>query len=340
MPSRIELLAVGMAVAAVSLAGIASTQQALAQTPPIVVKLGTATLNDAQHEYLKRYAAVIEKNSGGRLKPEIYPASQLGPIPRQIEATQLGAIQMFVCPSEFLDGVDSRFAVVAAAGLFKDMANAAKVLKDEEFRKAFWQLGANRGVRVSAMFMSGPTALNTRKPINKIEDVKGLKLRVSASPLQTRPIAHLGATAVPMALGDVLPALQQGTIDGVMSVLPVLSALRYYDAAKYITETNLSFTISQASISKVWFDKLPPDLQKIVADAALKLGDEMQPFVDEFYQQQRKVWVEKGGTLIELPEAERTKTITALTAVSEDVVKEKAEMKAIWDVALAAAKRN
>ena len=328
------------AVATLALSGISGAGDAVAQTPPIVVKLSTPTLNDAQHEFMKRFGSAIEKDSGGRFKTEIYPASQLGPIPRQIEALQLGAIQMFVCPAEFLDGVDTRFSVVTAAGLFKDMEHAARSLQDSEFRKAFWQLGQNRGVRVSAMFLSGPTAINSRAPINKIEDVKGLKLRVLASPLQTKPIAYLGATAVPMALGDVLPALQQGAIDGVMSTLPVLSALRYYDAAKHITETNFSFTISQASISKVWFDKLAPDLQKIVADNALKLGDEMQPFVGEFYLAQRKVWAEKGGSVIDLPAADKAKTVTALTAISEEVVKEKPEMKAIWDIAVAAAKRS
>ena len=339
MTFRSKVLKAGAAATIVSaLAGV--PMQAAAQTPPMVVKLSTPTLNDAQHEFMKRFGAAIDKDSGGRFKSEIYPASQLGPIPRQIEALQLGAIQMFVCPAEFLDGVDSRFSVVTAAGLFKDMEHAAKTLRDAEFRTAFWQIGQNRGVRVSAMFLSGPTAINSRQPINKIEDVKGLKLRVLASPLQTKPIAYLGATAVPMALGDVLPALQQGAIDGVMSTLPVLSALRYYDAAKYITETNFSFTISQASISKVWFDKLPPDLQKIVADNAAAIGDQMQQFVGEFYQAQRKVWAEKGGTVIDLPAADKAKTIVALTAISEEVVKEKPEMKAIWDIAVAAAKRN
>ena len=58
-----------------------------------VMKLGAATINDTQHEWLKRFAAVVEKDSGGRIKGEIYPASQLGSIPRQIEGVQFGSIQ-------------------------------------------------------------------------------------------------------------------------------------------------------------------------------------------------------------------------------------------------------
>ena len=75
----------------------------------MVIKLATATLNDAQHEWLKRFAAKIEKNTNGRMKAEVYPASQLGTIPRMIEGTQLGSIQIWVGPPEFLVGVDQRF---------------------------------------------------------------------------------------------------------------------------------------------------------------------------------------------------------------------------------------
>ena len=329
--SRLAGVVIGVGLLAASLP--AQAQQ--------VVKFGLATLNDAQHEYVKRLAAAVDKDSGGRLKSEVYPASQLGPIPRQIEATQLGAIQVFTAPPEFFDGLDPRFGLLSAAGLFRDMNHLVKSVADPEFRKAFYELGSNRGIRVGGILLSGPTAINSRKAINTFADVKGLKLRVLASPFQTRPIAHLGATAVPMALGDVLPALQQGTIDGVMSTVPVLSALRYYDAAKFITETNFSFTTSMSAISKVWFDKLPPDLQKVVADNAYKIASEMQPFVEEFYQAQRKVWAEKGGTVIDIPKADKDKMIAELASLTEKtVVSENADLKALWDVTVAAAKRN
>jgi TRAP-type C4-dicarboxylate transport system substrate-binding protein len=70
-----------------------------------VMKLSTATINDTQHEWLRRFAAAVEKNSGGRIKGEIYPASQLGSIPRQIEGVQFGSIQAWIGPPEFLVGV-------------------------------------------------------------------------------------------------------------------------------------------------------------------------------------------------------------------------------------------
>src|ERR1700746_1416340 len=88
-------------------------QPALAQdSKTYVMKLSTATLNDTPHEWLKRFAAAVEKDSGGRIKGEVYAASQLGSIPRQIEGTQFGAIPMASMPPEFFVGVDEGFEVL------------------------------------------------------------------------------------------------------------------------------------------------------------------------------------------------------------------------------------
>ena len=98
----------GMLLASVGLligGAMAAVSPAHAQAPQ-VMKLATATINDTQHEWLKRFAALVEKDSGGKIKAEIYPASQLGSIPRQIEGTQFGSIQGWMGPPEFLVGVD------------------------------------------------------------------------------------------------------------------------------------------------------------------------------------------------------------------------------------------
>ena len=96
---------------------LAPAPAAQAQDKTFTMKLATATINDTQHEWLKRFAAAVEKNSGGRIKAEIYPASQLGPIPRQIEGVQFGSIQGWIGPPEFLVGVDERYEALSAPGL-------------------------------------------------------------------------------------------------------------------------------------------------------------------------------------------------------------------------------
>ena len=92
---------------------------AQAQDKIYTMKISLPTLNDPSYFFAKNYAAALEKDSGGRIKPEIYPASQLGAIPRQIEGTQFGAIQCAVIPPEFFVGVDERFELMAAPGLVR-----------------------------------------------------------------------------------------------------------------------------------------------------------------------------------------------------------------------------
>src|SRR5258706_3044855 len=191
-----------------------------AQDKSITIKLATATLNDAQHEWMKRFAVEIDKTTNGRIKSEIYPASQLGAIARMIEGTQLGSIQIWVGPPEFLVGVDQRFELLSVPGLFQNDQQAVKTVADPEFSKAFLAIGANKGLVGASLFAYGPVAFAMRAPFRTLADLRGKKIRVLASPFQTEQIARLGATGIPLTLSDVLPALQQGTIDGTFSGLP------------------------------------------------------------------------------------------------------------------------
>jgi len=331
--------ALGAVVFAAMLAGIASAGPARAADKTYVMKLSTATLNDTQHEYLNRLAAAVGKASNGQIKGEVYPASQLGSIPRQIEGVQFGSIQAWIGPPEFLVGVDPRFEVLSAPGVFDSMAHASRTIKDPEFEKAFLAVGANKGLVGVSLYLSAPTAFDMREPMRHLSDLKGKKIRVLASPLQMEQLRKLGAIGVPMALGDVLPALQQGAIDGAMSTVPVLEALHYYDAAKYFTETDHAMVVSVAVLSKKWLDGLPASLRRIVIDEARKVGPTMDDFALTFFDEGRKRWTQHGGELIKLPANEQAEMAKLLAGVGPDVVKKNPAVKKMYDMMVAAARR-
>ena len=132
-------------------------------------------------------------------------------------------------------------------------------------------------------------------------------------------LRKLKATPVPMPLGEVLPALQQGTIDGVMSVLPVLTAFRYYDAAKYILESEQAMVSVVTVLSKIWYDNLPPDLQTILADAGRRASVEVFPWAVEFIAKQRQVWTANGGELVQLSTTEHAELNKLLKPIGAEV---------------------
>jgi len=305
---------------------------------PYVMKLGLATINDAQHEWAKRFVAMVGKDSGGRITGQIYPASQLGPIPREIEGVQFGAIQGYIGPPEFLVGVDHRFEVMSAPGLIDGMAQGIRVTGDPQLQKMMFGLGANKGIHGVALFVSQPASIISREPIRHLADIKGKKLRVLAADMQQEMIKRLGASPIAMTLGDVLPAIQQGTIDGAVLAVTVDATMRYYDAAKYVTETGQPFIFSMAFLSKKWFDGLPADLQKILDDDALKAATEANAWEADFYTKETQFW-KQHGEVIDLPANEQAEFIKTVAGVGAEVAGRNPELKAAYDAFADAAKR-
>ena len=249
------------AAGAIVLSLVLAAAPAQAQDKIYTMKISLPTLNDPSYFFAKSYAAALERDSGGRIKTEIYPASQLGAIPRQIEGTQFGAIQCAVIPPEFFVGVDERFELMAAPGLVDSMDHGQRLAADPEVKKVMFGLGADKGLHGVAMFMNSPSSVIAKNAIRRVTDFKGKKIRVLASKFQMVPIERLGATPVAMTLGDVVPAMQQGAIDGAVGGIVVWTPMHFNDAAKYVTETGQPAVFAIAEISKSWYDSLPPDLQ-------------------------------------------------------------------------------
>ena len=305
-----------------------------------VMKIALATVNDALHQFAKGYAAVIERDSGGRIKAEIYPESLLGSTQRQAEGVQFGAIQCLIAPPEFLTGIDERFELLAAPGLVTSTANGQRVAAEAAVKQLMLGLAANKGLHGVALFMAAPSSVIAIKPIRHLDDFKGKKIRIFASQFQTEALRRLGAIPKPMTLGEVLPALQDNVLDGAVAATPVFVTMHYQDAAKYVTETGQPAIFGIAELSKKWYDSLPTDLQEVVDNAADSESVAINPWVIEFNAEARQAWIDGGGELIRLPADEQSAMLTALASVGEDLSHSKPELHAGYQIVTEAAQRN
>ena len=330
----------GVAACAIVLSSLLNLAAAQAQDKTYTMKITLPTLNDPSFFFAKNYAAALEKDSGGRIKTEIYPNSQLGSIPRQIEGTQFGAIQCAVIPPEFFVGVDERFEVMAAPGLVDSMDHGQRLAADPAVKKLMFSLGADKGLHGIGLYMALPSVLSSRTPIRTLADLKGKKVRVFASKFQTAAFERLGATPIAMSTGDVLPALQQGAIDGAISGITVFNAMHFQDAAKYVTELNQPPIFLIIEVSKRWFDGLPKDLQDIIDRAGAAESVAINPFADGLWQKARKSWVESGGELINLPKDDQAAMMAALAGVGEDIAKTRPQLYEAYKVVTEAAERT
>jgi TRAP-type transport system periplasmic protein len=305
-----------------------------------VMKITLPTVNDSTFQFAKNYAAAVERDSGGRIKAEVYNASQLGSIPRQIEGTQFGAIQCAVIPPEFFVGVDERFDVMAAPGLVNSMEHGQRLAADPAVKKFILGLGADKGLRGVGLMMASPTSLIARTPVRHLADLKGKKIRVLASQFQTVPFGQLGANPVALTLGDVLPALQQGAIDGALSALKNFVSMHFGDTSKYVTEIGQPSIFAVVEINKKWYDSLPPDLQQIVDQDAATESVAVNPQAIDILNGARKDWVDNGGELISLPPDEQASMLKTLVSAGEDVAKATPQLSAAYQTVTEAAQRT
>jgi TRAP-type C4-dicarboxylate transport system substrate-binding protein len=330
----------GAAAGAVVLSSALTLGAAQAQDKTFVMKITLATIGDSLHEFSKRYAAAVEKDSGGRIKAEVYPGSQLGSIPRQAEGVQFGAIQCEVVPPEFLVGIDERFELLAAPGLISSMEQGQRLAEDAQVRKLMLGIGANKGFHGVGLFMATTNDVVSKTPINHIADFKGKKIRVFASQFQTVPFGKLGVTPVAMTLGDVVPALQQGAIDGSLAGVPVLAAMHFKDAAKYITQIGQPAVFSIVEISKKWFDTLPPDLQQIIEKDATREAASMSQWSIDLNARSYKAWTDSGGEIIKLPPDELASLLQTLSSAGDEVSKSKPTISEAYQIVKEAAQRT
>ena len=312
---------------------------AQAQTTLYVMKITTPTIHAALDQYGRNFAAAVEKDSGGRIKGQVFPASQLGSIPRQIEGTQFGSIQVAIIPPEFFVGVDQRFEVLAAPGLVDSMKQGQHVSADPQVLKLMLGLGANKGLHGIGLFMAEPAEVVSRTPISHLADFKGKRLRIFASEFQSVAFQRLGVTAIAMSPADVLPAVQQGTLDGAVFGVQLLSGLHFYDTAKYVTLTRHSGIFAMVEVSKKWYDSLPPDLQKIIDRDGAQQAVAINPQSIQILDDATNVWTKGGGQMISLPPDDQAKMLQIMGSVGDDVAKTKPTLKAAYDIVKEAAQQ-
>lgn len=319
----------GLTAGALLLLG-ASAATTTATAAEYTMKIGLGTFKDVQHQWSDWMKETIEANSKGRIEVKVFPKSQLGNIFRMVEGVQLGTLEALVAPMDFYAGIDSKFGVFSIPVLFKDKTNAAKTLLDPDLNKQIRAIGADKNVVTVSVFPHSTAHYFGKKPIRRLDDFKGLKLRVNATPAEREKMSRFGATAVPMPLSEVVPGLQRGTIDGTMSGTVVYVVFKFNQVGQVLTRTNDTMILSAGLVSKTWLDTLPADLQKVVIDAGVSLQERTTKFSDTSEQAMVKRWIAEGGELISLPDTDLAKIRKSLASVGEDVTKDDPALNAFY----------
>ena len=293
-----------------SVATFAQSARAQAQT----IKLATTAVNDLDTYWLEQFKKNLEAASGGKVLANVYPASQLGSGSTMAEGLAMGTIEAAINASGVYETLEPRFAILSMPGLFNSMAEGARLLAKPEVRKIMEPIGRDKGVQTLTLLAHSPVGIVTRKPIQTLADFKGMKIRVPGSPLLVEQLKQVGAAPIAMSLGEVLPAFQNGTIDGVYAGTTIFTALKYYDIAKNMTLLPSTFIIILGLVNSDFVQGLGP-MQSIVADAAHKADVDGAAWGETDVDNAKGLWEKNGGKVYSLSDEEAKKYLDIVIPV-------------------------
>lgn len=286
-------------------AALLAWQPATATAAPIDMKIGYPTTADPQHDSALKFVKMITKATNGRIKGRVFPTSQLGKIPRQVEGIQLGTQEVFMAPPGFLVGLNQTFQVGDAPGMFANAQHAHKSISDPAFADKFLMLAENKGVIGGVVWIYDGTSYGSTVEIPNLAALRGLKIRVLATPMERAVPAQFGAAGVPIPFTEVVPALQRKVIDAARTSLVVMAGAKFHSVCKFLTIVNDGYIPTAQWFSKIWLNKLPSDLRAIVLKTSRATGDWSSANAQSFVKVKTEEWKKMGAKVTHFSAAEQ-----------------------------------
>lgn len=281
----------------------------VASAKPIVIKFahnGNTIPEDPQNVACTAFKKMVEERTNGAIRVDIYPAAQLGDARTIVEGVQMGTIEM----ADIENGPMGRFVPEAMLWdlpfIFRDIDHAHNVL-DGDVGKYVQKKYDDVGIRHLAYNDGGFRYFtNNVRPVRNMDDLQGLKIRVMESKVMIDTINAFGASAVPMAFGELYTALQQGVVDGQENPMNLIYSQRFYEVQKYLSLSGHFYYPRQYITNLNWFNNLSEEHQKIIAEAAKEACDIQREELAKYEIEMKKVLQEKG---MEINEVDKTKFI-------------------------------
>jgi TRAP-type transport system periplasmic protein len=234
-----------------------------------------ATQNPKGHPLvtgMERFAEIVAAKGGGKMKVNLFPGGVLGSDQANVSALQGGTLDMVVLNSGILASQVKAFGIYDFPFMFANPKEADAVV-DGPFGKMMHDKLQAQGIVGLAYWELGFRDItNSRRPIHKVEDIAGLKLRVIPNAINVDWVKALGANPTPLPFPEVYAALDQKAIDGQENPPAVILANKFYEVQKYIVLSNHQYNPQSLIFSKKIWDTLPAASQKILADAAVEAG--------------------------------------------------------------------
>ncbi|WP_198969985.1 TRAP transporter substrate-binding protein [Xylophilus sp. ASV27] len=322
---RIKFVLAGL-VAALAAAGAVQAQD----FKPRLVRFGYGLVDQSNQGRAVRYfAQEVEKATGGKMKIRAIGNAALGSDTQMQQALIGGAQEMMVGSTATLVGIVPEMAVWDTPFLFSSTKEADAVL-DGPVGEKIKGLLEPKGMVGLVYWENGFRNLtNSKRPVQKLEDLGDVKLRVMQNNVFLDSFKALGANAVPLPFSELFTALETRAVDGQENPFNTVVSSKFYEVQKYLTVTNHVYSPWIVTVSKKWWDTLSPAEKKVLQDAAVKSRDFERKDTREEAAKALAELKDKGMQVNELPAAEARRMRDKLVAVNAGIARSVGQ--STWD---------
>lgn len=250
-------------------------------------------------EGVKAMGKLLEEKSGGRLCIEVFHSAQLGEEKDTIEQTQFGVIDLNRVSFGPFNNIIPETQIPSLPYIFRSVDHMHKVMDGEIGAEILGAFADHDLIALTSYDAGARSFYNSQKPIQTLDDLSGMKFRVMQSDLFVDMVGALGANATPMPYGEVYSSIQTGVIDGAENNWPSYESSGHFEVAGYYTLDQHLMVPEVLVMSKISWDKLSEEDQKLVMEAALESRDV-----------QRKLWAEREAASEEKVRAAGNEIIT------------------------------
>ncbi len=217
---------------------------------------------------MRKFAESVNAKSGGKIKVNLFLAGVLGSDQANVSAIQGGTLEMAVMNSGILASVAKELAIFDFPFLFANEKESDAIVDGPVGRKMHALLEDKGLVGLSYWELGYRQMTNSKRPLNKVEDIEGLKLRVIPNPINVEWVKALGANPTPLPFPEVYGAMEQKAIDGQENPIAVIAANKFWEVQKHIALTNHQYNPQSVIFSKKIWDTLSPVERKIIDDSS------------------------------------------------------------------------
>jgi tripartite ATP-independent transporter DctP family solute receptor len=217
---------------------------------------------------MEKFAELVKAKSGGKIKVNLFPGGVLGSDQANVSALQGGTLEMVVLNTGILASQVKELSIFDFPFLFANTREADAIVDGPVGKKMHAKLEEKGIVGLSFWELGFRNITNSKRPLNKVEDIAGLKLRVIPNPINVDWVKALDANPTPLPFPEVYAAMEQKAIDGHENPVTVINANKFYEVQKHLAITNHQYNPQSVIISKKFWDTLSAAEKKLIDDAA------------------------------------------------------------------------